>query len=61
VSNQKYTYSKIKFTKIKYRGANIAKSSFAKIFGGIGTFGNIGHFRRYGKKNKFFRSKMKKV
>jgi hypothetical protein len=33
--------------------ANIAESFLAKKFGDIGTFGNIGHFRRDGNKIKF--------
>ena len=40
-------------------GPNIAGSFLAKKIGNIGTFGDIGHFRRYGKK-KLFRSKNKK-
>jgi hypothetical protein len=30
------------------------------FFGNIGTFGNIGHYRQYGNKNKFFRTKYEK-
>jgi hypothetical protein len=41
-------------------GSRYLRKFFCKKFGDIGTFGDIEHFRRYGYKNKFFRSKNEK-
>ena len=39
---------------------NIPESFLAQKFGDISTFGNIEHYRRYGNKNKYFRTNNEK-